>query len=95
MTYGIILALLALSALFSGLTLGLMGLDVHTLKRKARLGNLDAARVYPIRKNGNQLLITLIIGNVAVNASLSVFLGSLASGFTAGITATVLIVVFG
>jgi len=95
MTYFIAILLLALSALFSGLTLGLLSLDVHNLRRQADMGNKDAEKVYPIRKRGNLLLTTLLLGNVAVNATLSVFLGSLASGIVAGIVATAMIFVFG
>jgi len=95
MTYVIIIILLALSALFSGLTLGLMGLDAHELKRKASLGDSAAARLYPIRVNGNLLLTTLLVGNVLVNSILSIFLGSLTSGILAAIIATTLIVIFG
>ena len=83
------------SALFSGLTLGLMGLNAPELKRKKSLGNKDAGRVYEVRKRGNLLLTTLLVGNVAINSALSIFLGSIASGFTAGLIATGLIVVFG
>jgi metal transporter CNNM len=95
MDYLITVLLLACSALFSGLTLGLMGLSVHGLKRKAKLGNANAAKIYPIRKHGNQLLTTLLLGNVAVNSALAVFLGSIASGVVAGIVATALIFVLG
>jgi metal transporter CNNM len=95
MTYIIITVLIFFSALFSGLTLGLMGLDKYELKRKVELGNADAQKVYPLRKQGNLLLTTLLVGNVAVNAALSIFLGSIASGLVAGVVATVLIVIFG
>jgi len=95
MDYVITAALLFLSAMFSGLTLGLMGLDVHALKRKARLGNKQARAILPIRERGNHLLTTLLLGNVAVNAVLAIFLGSIASGVVAGLVATVLIFVFG
>jgi len=95
MQYLIVVLLLALSALFSGLTLGYMGLDVHALKRKARLGNKEARLILPIREKGNQLLTTLLLGNVAVNAVLAIFLGSIASGVLAGLIATALIFVFG
>jgi len=84
-----------LSALFSGLTLGLMGLDTHVLKRKMNLGNKQAAKIYPIRKKGNLLLTTLLLGNVAVNSVLAIFLGSIASGLIAGIISTALIFIFG
>lgn len=95
MEYAISGVLVAFSALFSGLTLGLMGLDVHELKRKADLGDKEAMRIYPVRKRGNLLLTTLLLGNVAVNAALSIYLGSIASGIVAGIIATGLIVILG
>ncbi len=95
MTYIIVVFLVALSAIFSGLTLGFFSLNKDDLERKMRLGDEDAKKVYKLRKNGNHLLSTLLIGNVAVNATLSIFLGSIATGFIAGLIATVLIVIFG
>ncbi len=95
MTYLIIIILIAFSALFSGLTLGLMSLDVYELARKKDLGDKDAKKIYPIRKKGNLLLTTLLLGNVAVNAILSIFLGTVASGVIAGLVATALIFLFG
>lgn len=95
MQYLIVVVLILFSALFSGLTLGLMGLSPQELKRKMSLGDKDAEKVYKVRKNGNLLLTTLLIGNVAVNAALSIFLGSIAAGLTAGLIATGLIVIFG
>jgi len=41
------------------------------------------------------LLTTLLLGNTAVNSTLALFLGTIASGVMAGIMATALIVVFG
>jgi metal transporter CNNM len=84
-----------LSGLFSGLTLGLLSLDSQTLRRRAKHGDHDAATIYPVREKGNLLLTTLLLGNVAINTTLSIYLGSIASGLVAGITATALIVVFG
>ena len=95
MEYIISIVLIVLSALFSSLTLGLLSLDTNTLRRRAKHGDIAAAKVYPIRVKGNQLLVTLILGNVVVNTTLSIFLGTLASGLVAGILATGLIVVFG
>lgn len=95
MIYIISLLLITLSALFSGLTLGLLSLDAHTLKRRAKNGDLAAIKIYPIRKRGNLLLTTLLLGNVAVNTTLSVFLGSIASGLVAGLVATAAIFLFG
>ncbi|MCK5084176.1 MAG: HlyC/CorC family transporter [Candidatus Pacebacteria bacterium] len=95
MGLAIVIVLLSISAIFSGLTLGFFSLNKEDLERKANLGNKQAQKVYALRKNGNLLLCTLLIGNVAVNAALSIFLGSIASGLIAGIIATSLIVVFG
>jgi len=95
MEYLISLVLVLLSGLFSGLTLGLLSLDTNSLRRRAKHGDKEAATIYPIRKKGNLLLTTLLLGNVAVNTTLSIFLGSIASGLMAGIMATALIVVFG
>lgn len=95
MDYLIVAVLILFSALFSGLTLGLMSLDTYELKRKMALGNKDASKIYPIRKEGNLLLCTLLVGNVAVNSVLAVFLGSIAPGVVAVFIATALIVVFG
>ena len=95
MDYLITAILLLFSALFSGLTLGFMSLDVYTLKRKARLGDRQAKRILPVRKKGNHLLTTLLLGNVAVNAVLAIYLGSIASGVVAGLLATSLIFIFG
>lgn len=91
----IVVLLVLFSGLFSGLTLGLMGLNVFDLKRKVKIGNQYAERIYPLRKQGNLLLCTLLLGNVAVNSVLAVFLGSLTSGLLASFMATGLIVIFG
>ncbi len=93
--YFVITALLTLSALFSGLTLGLMSLGPYALLRKIKMGNADAKKIYPLRRRGNQLLSTLLLGNITVNSVLAVFLGSLTGGVIASIVSTGLIVVFG
>jgi len=95
MAYIISVILVLLSGMFSGLTLGLLSLDVQTLRRRARQGDRDAKTILPLRQRGNLLLTTLLIGNVLVNTTLSIYLGSIASGIVAGITATALIVLFG
>ena len=89
------LVFITLSAIFSGLTLGLLSLGPHELKRKIELGDKNAKKIYPIRKKGNLLLVTLCLSNVAVNAALSIFLGSISTGLVAGLISTGLITVFG
>jgi len=82
MNYLIIILLVSFSGLFSGLTLGLFSLNKSELENKIKTGNRDAEKVYAVRKNGNLLLCTLLLGNVMVNSTLSII-------------ATGLIVVFG
>lgn len=91
----IVVLLVVLSGIFSGLTLGFFSLNLTSLERKIKLGNAAAKKVYPIRKNGNLLLCTLLLGNVAVNSTMAIFLGNIATGLVAGFVATGLIVVFG
>ena len=87
--------LIFFSALFSGLTLGLFSLDTTELERKKELGDIRAEKVYRVRSRGNLLLVSLLLGNVAVNSIISIMLGNVAGGVFAAIAATGLIVVFG
>ncbi|MDF1698890.1 MAG: CNNM domain-containing protein [Saprospiraceae bacterium] len=91
----IVAFLVILSACFSGLTLGFFSLNLTSLERKMKLGDERAKKIYPVRKNGNLLLCTLLLGNVAVNSAMSIFLGNIATGLVAGLVSTMLIVVFG
>ena len=95
MDYLIVVLLVLLSEVFRGLTLGFFSLNLTSLERKMKLGDKRASRVYPIRKNGNLLLCTLLLGNVAVNSTLAIFLGNIATGLVAGLISTGLIVIFG
>lgn len=95
----LIVLFLCSSALFSGLTLGLMSLDKTGLE--IVMGGDDpqaalyAKKIYPIRENGNLLLCTLLLGNVAVNALLSIFLAAYTGGIIGFVSSTFLIVIFG
>ena len=66
--------LLLLSGLFSGLTLGLMSLDMVSLEILAEGGEEQerecAKQILPIRAKGNLLLCTLLLGNTMVNGEL-------------------------
>ena len=95
MDYIIVTLLVIMSGIFSGLTLGYFSLDLAGLERKVNMGDIHAEKVYPIRKKGNLLLCTLLLGNVAVNSAMAVFLSSIATGLVAGLVSTGLIVVFG
>ena len=94
-----IVILLCLSGLFSGLNLGLMALDPTELKILLNCGNPQekrhAKKIGPVRKYGNYLLCSLLLGNVLVNTTLTVLLDDLSSGLWAVLGATAGIVVFG
>lgn len=47
-----------------------------------------AKAIYPIRRKGNFLLCTLLLGNVLVNSSLTTLLGMLTNGVWAVIGST-------
>jgi len=90
--------LLFMSGLFSGLTLGLLGLDPLSLKIVANGDTSNAVyaqKVIPIRAKGNLLLCTLLLGNVAVNSALSILLADFTGGLTGFIASTSFIVIFG
>lgn len=95
MQFFLLALLLVLSGLFSGLNIALLSLDIQELKRKASLGNKDAKKVLPVREKGNLLLSTLLLGNVAVNAAISILSASYTTGLVGGIISTVLIVIIG
>eukprot|EP00531_Pseudo-nitzschia_arenysensis_P009175 CAMPEP_0116145954 /NCGR_PEP_ID=MMETSP0329-20121206/16900_1 /TAXON_ID=697910 /ORGANISM="Pseudo-nitzschia arenysensis, Strain B593" /LENGTH=731 /DNA_ID=CAMNT_0003641657 /DNA_START=184 /DNA_END=2379 /DNA_ORIENTATION=- len=95
----ILVVLLSFSALFSGLTLGLMSLDITGLEIVMAGDDPDAARyaekIYPLRKQGNLLLCTLLLGNVAVNSLMAIFTAAIFNGTIGFVTSTFLIVIFG
>lgn len=93
--YIILITLLLLSALFSGLTLGIMGLNLSELERKVNLGDKNAIKVLSVRKHGSLLLCALLLGNTGVNSAISVFMGSITSGIAAGVISTISIVLIG
>mmetsp|Transcript_7419 Transcript_7419/g.21935 ORF Transcript_7419/g.21935 Transcript_7419/m.21935 type:complete len:754 (-) Transcript_7419:297-2558(-) len=93
------LVLVPLCALFSGLTLGLLSLDMNGLKILEEGGDADerehARLIIPIREKGNLLLCTLLLGNTIVNAATSIIVADVTSGVAGLIISTGLIVLFG
>ncbi len=92
--------LLALSGLFSGLNLGLMALNPDELYVVKNVGSDTekkyASKILPLRKHGNFLLCTLLLGNVIVNTTATVLLDGLTgSGLAAVFGSAAGIVVFG
>ncbi|MES1919870.1 Metal transporter cnnm2, variant 2 [Bonamia ostreae] len=68
--------LVAFSGMLAGLTLGLFSLDISELRvlKESSRPNIRryAKRILFVRKHGNWLLCTLLIGNVGVNVALTV-----------------------
>ncbi|KAK2513085.1 Cnnm4 [Columba guinea] len=96
----LIVGLLALSGIFSGLNLGLMALDPMELRIVQNCGTDKekryARKIEPIRRKGNYLLCSLLLGNVLVNTTLTIFLDDLiGSGIGAVVASTIGIVIFG
>ncbi|KAM3868210.1 metal transporter CNNM4-like [Diretmus argenteus] len=96
----IISFLLVLSGMFSGLNLGLMALDPMELRIVQSCGTDKekkyARKIEPIRRKGNYLLCSLLLGNVLVNTTLTILLDDLiGSGIGAVVASTSGIVIFG
>ncbi|HEY8999244.1 MAG TPA: CNNM domain-containing protein [Candidatus Saccharimonadales bacterium] len=88
-------ALVLFSAICSGLNVALMSLDLADLRRKASLGNSQARRALPFRRNTHLTLAAILLSNVAVISATSLVLDAHFNGLVAGIASTLLIVVFG
>ncbi|KAI4882306.1 hypothetical protein NFI96_011119 [Prochilodus magdalenae] len=96
----LICGLLVLSGMFSGLNLGLMALDPMELRIVQNCGTDKekkyARKIEPIRRKGNYLLCSLLLGNVLVNTTLTTLLDDLTgSGLGAVVASTTGIVIFG
>ena len=93
------IVLILLSALFSGLTLGILGLDLNELEIVKEAGSADDKRcakiIAPVRAQGNLLLCTLVLGNVSVTSLTSILLADMTSGAVGFVVSTLAIVIFG
>ena len=91
--------LVLLSGTFSGLTLGLLSLTIEGLDIVISGGTETekrwAQRIKPLRRRGNLLLCTLLLGNTLVNAIISILSADLTSGLVGGLISTGVIVIFG
>lgn len=78
---------------------GLMSLDLTELNILKNVGEkkekVYAHKIYPLREKGNRLLCTILLGNVLVNSTSTLILGSYLEGIFAAIGSTMLIVIFG
>jgi metal transporter CNNM len=90
-----IIACIGLSALFAGLNLAIFSLSQLRLQVEADGGNKDAARVLELRKDSNQVLTTVIWGNVGTNVFLTLLSDSVLAGLGAFFFSAVVITLFG
>ena len=97
--YAGIVGLNILSALFSGLVLGLLSLDVTELEVLKKCGTERerhyASAIIPMRRHSNLLLCSLVIGNVIVNAGLQVLLDTVFPGWIGFVSTTICLTIFG
>lgn len=87
--------LVLFSAICSGLNIAVMSLDPAELRRKAKLGNRQAKRVLPLRRQTHLTLASILLINVAAVSANSLVLEQRLNGWLAGLLSTLLIVIFG
>ena len=102
--WGAIIGLVLLSGCFSGLNLGVLGLDTSDLKlmsegpyeneEEKEEGRL-AKKLLPVRKKGNLLLCAILLGNVAVNSLLSILSAAILGEGSGFFISTAVIVIIG
>jgi metal transporter CNNM len=90
-----IVACIVQSALFSGLNLAVFSLALLRLQIEADGGNADAAKVLELRKDTNQVLATVIWGNVTTNVLLTLLSDSVLTGFGAFVFSAIAITLLG
>lgn len=95
LTIIVVVTLTGVSAVCSGLNVALMSLDLSELRRKRKLGNKRAQKVYPLRQNTHLSLAAILLTNVAAVSATSLFLESVFYGLIAGVLTTLIMVTFG
>src|ERR1700761_7391354 len=78
-----VIACIVQSGLFSGLNLAVFSLSLLRLQIEADGGNADAVKVLQLRKDANQVLATIIWGNVTTNVLLTLLSDSVLTGIIA------------
>ncbi|KAF6200434.1 hypothetical protein GE061_006737 [Apolygus lucorum] len=94
----IIIICVILSGLLNGLVLGLMSLDITELKVIANAGGEKEKKhgkaILSVRKRGNFLLISLVVGATSLNSTVTVLIDSFVSEWMTVVIVTLTIVLF-
>jgi hypothetical protein len=78
-----IIACVVQSGLFAGLNLAVFSLSQIRLQIEVDGGNADATKVLELRQNSNQVLATVVWGNVSTNVLLTLLSDSVLAGLSA------------
>jgi len=96
---GIYVALVLLAGLMSGLTMGLLSLDVMSLTILSSDGKPHeqkyAKKILPLVKQHHLLLVTLLLSNAAAVESMPLFLDKISNPVTAVIVSVTAVLIFG
>jgi len=92
--------LIAIAGLMSGLTMGLMSIDIISLQILANGGGTEkektyANRILPLVRRHHLLLVTLLVGNAAAMEALPIFLDRLAGPIVAILMSVTAVLLFG
>jgi hypothetical protein len=90
-----IIACVTQSGLFAGLNLAVFSLSQIRLQIEVDGGSTDAARVLDLRRNSNQVLATVIWGNVSTNVLLTLLSDSVLTGVSAFLFSAFAITILG
>nr|CAB3232129.1 DUF21 domain-containing protein At4g33700-like [Phallusia mammillata] len=95
----IYVALVLVAGLMSGLTMGLLSLDVMSLKILSTNGKpqeqIYAKKILPLVKRHHLLLVTLLLSNAAAVESMPLFLDKISNPITAIIVSVTAVLIFG
>jgi metal transporter CNNM len=83
------------SALFSGSNIAVFSLSRLRLEAAAAAGDKSASSALELRRDANFTLVTILIGNVAINVLLTMLSGSVMTGVLAFLFSTVVITALG
>lgn len=91
---GIVLCILQ-SGTFAGLNLAVFSLSQLRLQIDADGGDADAARVLALRRNSNQILATIVWGNISTNVLLTLLSDSVLTGIAGFLFSTFALTMLG